>query len=252
MFRKTHIFQVLETVLSCTNISSKKTRNIYMLRKTFLCMPCGQVTPPIHFFFLSYLFQTGPGNHPGEPRGPQGPNNPTFLENLAQPVAKNAASTKMSSSKLSAISPGRHLPSLVSWVLTTLVTKAKRMWGPTPSPGKGGCLPLWTISQKAQEMSHLAKGFPVQCLAPEMHAASEGPGLPGASLGWERSRHMSLSTCKGWGALWGSHHTDEQVQLWSDTQIPIGPNPCMLLFISKQTLLSCGHLAWLFPGSKLN
>jgi len=40
----------------------------------------------------------GPGNHPGEPRGPQGPNNPMFLENLAKPVAKNAASTKMSSS----------------------------------------------------------------------------------------------------------------------------------------------------------
>lgn len=64
--------------------------------------------------FLLYLFQMRAGNHPGEPRGPPGPNNPMFLENLAQPVAKNAASTKMSSSKLSAVSPGRHLPSLVS------------------------------------------------------------------------------------------------------------------------------------------
>ena len=161
--------------------------------------------------FLLYLFQTGPGNHPGEPRGPWGPNNPMFLENLAQPVAKNAASSKMSSSKLSAVSPGRHLPSLVSWVLTRLVTKAKGMWRPTTSSGKGSYLPLRTISQKAQEMNRLAKGLSAQCLAPETHAASEGLRLPGASPGWERSRHMSLSTCKGWGTLRGSHCTDEQV-----------------------------------------
>ena len=130
-FRKTHIFQVLETVLSCTNISPKNTHNIYMLRKTFLLRGFACHVGRSHLqsssFFYRIFFQMGPGNHTGEPRGLQGPNNPTFLENLAQSVAKNAVSTKMSSSKLSAVSPGRHLPSLVSWVLTTLVTKAKRM-----------------------------------------------------------------------------------------------------------------------------
>lgn len=158
-------------------------------------MSTGQA--PIRFLFSHTFPRWGLEiNNPGGPRGPPGPNSPVFLENLAQPVTKNVVSTKMSPCKLPVVNPGRHLPFPRSGVLTTVLTTAKRMQGPLPSPGKGSCLPLQIISQRAEEMSHLAKGLLVQCFAPERYPAPVRPRLLEASRGWERSRNASLPKCK--------------------------------------------------------
>lgn len=73
-FRKTHIFQVLETVLSCTNISSKNTHNICMLRKTFLLrgFAChvGRSHPQSSSFFYRIFFSDGAWKSPRRTKGP--------------------------------------------------------------------------------------------------------------------------------------------------------------------------------------
>lgn len=117
-------------------------------------------------------------------------------------------------SKLSAASPRRHFPFLVSWVLTTVSTGySQEDAKATALPRKGSCLSSSTISQEAEGRSHLAKGLSILETCP----APMETWLSGARTGYGRS--CVTSTWKQWRALLGSHCMDEQVQPLLDTQM---------------------------------